>query len=150
MDATPARVPVRIAVEPVSARNATRTVALALVVLVLTAQTSPTKHLIMCNNTASWTLFDVIVYHHPVTTLCRRPDERSMYSYTGTLLSVVALAFKNANCTAPGLGRALIEPSAQQRKEPGLIVAFERTQSGWRSRWLEHRPGFRCEAWENQ
>lgn len=133
-----------------TARNVARNLALALVVLVLTAQTGPTKHLIMCNNTGSWTLFDVIMYNHPITTFCRRPDERATYSYTGTLLSVVALAFKNANCAAPSIGRALIEPSAQQREAAGLIVAFERTHNGWRSRWLEPRPAFRCEAWHNQ
>lgn len=130
---------------------AVRSIALALVALVLTAQTGREKHLIMCNNTHAWVLFQIITSdRRQDVSLCRKPDETSTYSYTSMLHTVDVHALKNPNCVGPGIGRAYIQPNAQQQKEPGLIVAFEGTYSRWKIRWMQHRPGFRCESRWNQ
>lgn len=128
-----------------------RTLALALVALVLTAQTGREKHLILCNNTHAWVLFQVITSDRGQNVnLCRKPDQTSTYSYTSTLHTIDVQALKNPNCVGPGIGRAYIQPNAQQQKAPGLIAAFEGTYSTWKIRWLEPRPAFRCESRWNQ
>jgi hypothetical protein len=126
-----------------------RIVALALVILGLTAQMGPDKHLVLCNDTKEWVLFQVIMTTK-TQTFCIQPDgSKKIDYYNASVHTVDAHAQKNANCVGPGIGRAYIQTNKQQANAQALIAEFQWRGSGWRMQWLDTNARRLCHQWSS-